>query len=78
MPRAAAIVVPAIARLYGMAVEHRPAGREHTVQGFNVDLWRTYLYKPECVFLSLPALALKGGQNYTKTSIGRSHSEKRC
>ena len=65
MPRAAAIVVPAIARLYGMAVEHRPAGREHTVQGFNVDLWRTYLYKPECAFLSCLCLRLRSKEDRT-------------
>ena len=41
-----AIVVPAVARIYGMLVEHRPAGGE-TVEGFNLDLWRTYLYRPE-------------------------------
>ena len=41
-----AIVVPAVARIFGMLVEHRPAGCE-TVEGFNLDLWRTYLYRPE-------------------------------
>lgn len=37
----------AVARIFGMLVEHRSTGPEHTVEGFNVDLWRTYLCRPE-------------------------------
>ena len=37
----------AVARIFGMLVEHRPTGLEHTAEGFNVDLWRTYLCRPE-------------------------------
>lgn len=37
----------AVARIFGMLVEHRPTGLEHTTEGFNVDLWRTYLCRPE-------------------------------